>query len=213
MSTSSDFSWATAQAGIRSFEYPAAKTAIPPKFDPTGRGDQRNTDPLKQLQQARQEGQREGELRARKIFEDSLQSEREQLRQALKDFQAERKAYFRRVETEAVQLSLAIARKILHREAQIDPSLLAKLARVAIEQLTDSTGIVLRVNMTREQEWKEFFAHSDLTPAPQVIGDGAVDPDHCVLSTQLGSTEIGIECQLKEIQQGLFDLMAQRPEA
>jgi hypothetical protein len=33
-----------------------------------------------------------------------------------------------------------------------------------------------------------------------------------VISTQLGTTEIGIESQLKEIEQGLFDLMAQRPE-
>jgi hypothetical protein len=34
-----------------------------------------------------------------------------------------------------------------------------------------------------------------------------------VVSTQLGTTEIGIESQLKEIEKGLFDLLSQRPGA
>jgi flagellar biosynthesis/type III secretory pathway protein FliH len=44
-----------------------------------------------------------------------------------------------------------------------------------------------------------------------VIEDPSLDVHRCVLQTVLGTTELGIESQLKEVEQGLFDLMAQRP--
>ena len=61
-------------------------------------------------------------------------------------FAAQREGYFQRVESEVVQLALSIARKILHREAQIDPLLLAGIVRVALESLNDGTQVRLRAN-------------------------------------------------------------------
>jgi flagellar assembly protein FliH len=43
----------------------------------------------------------------------------------------QREQYFVRAEAEIVQLALAIAAKILHREAQVDPMLVATLVRMA----------------------------------------------------------------------------------
>ncbi len=209
MSTSSDFSWAGADAAICSFEYPAA-----PSRDAAGLPDEgvkRRAEWHQQLQQARLAGERDGELQARKVFEESLRATRQQIAVSLAEFESERKSYFRRVESEVVQLSMAIARRVLHREAQVDRSLIAGLVRSLIGELGESTGVALRVHSSQEHEWKTFFAQCDCTPAPQVIGDANVQPGNCVISTQLGTTEIGIESQLKEIEKGLFDLMAQRP--
>ena len=47
----------------------------------------------------------------------------------------ERQNYYRRIEGEVVELALAIARKILHREVQIDPHALAGIVRVTLEKL------------------------------------------------------------------------------
>jgi flagellar assembly protein FliH len=49
--------------------------------------------------------------------------------------------------------------------------------------------------------------HVDVKPNP------ALGANQCVLETELGTTELGIETQLKEIEKGFFDLLAQRPEA
>jgi flagellar biosynthesis/type III secretory pathway protein FliH len=46
-----------------------------------------------------------------------------------------------------------------------------------------------------------------------VVEDPAMQADRCVLQTALGTTEVGVEVQLKEIEQGLFDLLAKRPTA
>jgi flagellar assembly protein FliH len=215
MSTSSDFSWAATHAGIQSFEYPPA---MPGLLDPKSGTSARHTAPAaapdlqkQQLAAARQEGQREGELRAREIFEESLRAARQKLQATLEQFENERHDYFCRVETEVVQLSLSIARKVLHREAQVDKQLLGGVVRAMVSQLADTTGIVLRVHPSQQQEWTSFFAASELDPAPQVVADAAVDADRCFLSTPLGTTEIGIESQLKEIENGLLDLLAQRP--
>jgi len=37
-------------------------------------------------------------------------------------------------------------------------------------------------------------------------------PDDCVLETDVGSASFSIEAQLKEVEQGFFDLLAQRPQ-
>jgi flagellar assembly protein FliH len=41
----------------------------------------------------------------------------------------------------------------------------------------------------------------------------SLEANNCILETDLGTTELGIETQLKEIEKGFFDLLAQRPEA
>src|SRR5580704_3847958 len=70
---------------------------------------------------ARKEGHEEGAKQARVEFDKKLADHRETLAQAIKGFVHEQATYFSRVEAEVVGLALAIARKILHREAQVDP--------------------------------------------------------------------------------------------
>jgi hypothetical protein len=50
-------------------------------------------------------------------------------------------------------------------------------------------------------------------PAPEVFEDPAIAPGECRIDTSLGSTEVGLESQLKEIETGLLDLLAERPGA
>jgi len=217
MSTSSDFSWAAGAREVFSFEYPTIAGGLAkPSSSNSGQRSQneaglRESDGQKQLEKARLQGEYEGELRARKVFEENLAAEREQVRAAILKFQEDRKVYFRKVESEVVQLSLSIARKVLHREAQVDKGLLAGFVHVSISQLAESTAVFLRVHPSLEAEWRTLFADSELVPKPEVVPDAAVAPDACILSTQLGTAEISIESQLKEIEVGLFDLISQRP--
>jgi len=117
------------------------------------------------------------------------------------------------VEAEAVGLAVAIARKILHREAQVDPLLLAGVVRVGLDKVAAGTSVRLRVHPTQVQAWKEFFSQQhDLQSLPELMGDPTLGPGRCLLETELGSTDLTLETQLKEIEQGFFDLLAQRPQ-
>ena len=44
------------------------------------------------------------------------------------------------------------------------------------------------------------------------MADPSIEVHNCILETELGTTELGLDAQLKEIEQGFFDLLAQRPD-
>jgi flagellar biosynthesis/type III secretory pathway protein FliH len=162
--------------------------------------------------QARALGRQEGLTETRKIFDEQLGRERLNLSAALAEFTRDRAAYFQKVEGEVVQLALSIARKILHREAQLDPLLLAGIVRVALEKIDGATGVVLRIHPENAADWRRYLA-AQLAPAdrPEIVEDPAHPLDRCTLETSMGTAVIGLEMQLKEIEQGLMDLLAARP--
>src|SRR6201986_1012138 len=99
----------------------------------------------------------------------------EKVTRVLKEFEHERVEYFRRVEGEVVQLALAIARKILHREAELDPTLLKGIVRVTLEQFDRGTSVDLFVPPRDVTDWRHFFAgQSEGTPVPEVHEDSAL---------------------------------------
>ena len=73
-----------------------------------------------------------------------------------------------------------------------------------------------RAGASREhiKVWREYFAQArEHFPVPELIGDPELEPSRCILETEIGTTEIGLDTQLKEIEQGFLDLLAQRPGA
>lgn len=162
---------------------------------------------------ARKQGWEEAAAKTRAEYEKGLSAEREKLAQAIREFMRERETYFGRVEAEVVGLALAIARKILHREAQVDPLLLAGVVRVGLDKVAAGTHVRLRVHPDQIQIWQQFFAQQpDLQSVPELMGDTTLGPGQCRLETELGSTDLTLDAQLKEIEQGFFDLLAQRPQ-
>lgn len=164
--------------------------------------------------QSWQQGYNEAEANARSEYELAINRHRDLINHALRDFLNEREAYFHRVEGEVVALALAIVRKILRREAQLDALLLSGLVRVALEKMAVTQNVRLRVHPSQIAAWQDYLAHhNDLPVMPELLGDTALEPDQCRLETELGVMELSLEMQLKEIEQGLFDLLAQRPSA
>jgi flagellar assembly protein FliH len=163
-----------------------------------------------------EQGRQSAQQQLRAEFDIALAKSRERIGQALQQFTVERQSYYRRVEGEVVQLALAIARKILHREVQIDPQALAGVVRVTLEKLDSGTKVNLRVHPPEAADWRHYFAcrmDDGPTSAPEVHEDAAIPAGECRIETSLGSTEIGLESQLKEIETGLLDLLAERPDA
>ena len=142
-------------------------------------------------------------------FELKLHEERAVLARTLEDFTEERRKYFEGVEGEVVRLSLAIAERVLHREVEMDPLLLAGAARVALENVADRSGVILRVSSSEVDAWTERMGQSQ--DPPELVADHNLTKGECVLETRMGTIDLGIRAQLKEIERGFFDLMRRRP--
>jgi flagellar assembly protein FliH len=143
-------------------------------------------------------------------LKERIAEERNQVLKIANQFRIERERYFSGVESEVVKLALAIAARVLHREAQVDPLLLAGVVRVALERISDSSAVKLHIPPSELPNWQEAFKANDGSSL-ELVGDDQLESGKYVLDTSVGTIELGIKVQLEEIERGLFDLMQQRP--
>lgn len=156
-----------------------------------------------------QEG-RQAERDAQAAVRENAERDRaRQITEALQSFAQERDRYLQAVEHEVVKLALAVAARILRREAQMDPLLLAGAVRVALGQLAHSTVVRLRIPGAEQALWTEAMALvPNLAPKPLVVTGPEMRLGDCVIETELGSVDLGIRAQLGEIERGFFDRVA-----
>ncbi|MGH9617699.1 MAG: FliH/SctL family protein [Acidobacteriaceae bacterium] len=169
-------------------------------------------DAAQAIAMAREQGRREAAQAVEQQAAAEQQRLQRQVFQALEEFRLERQNYFHHVEAEVVRLALAIATRVLHREAQMDPQLLAGAVRVALDKLGNSSNVVMRVAPREVGQWKDFFrVAGNSRVQPGVLEDPSLASGECVLATELGTIELGVRAQLEEIEQGFFDLLDRRP--
>jgi flagellar assembly protein FliH len=163
--------------------------------------------------QIRELGRQQGEAEQRAKSEEQLVRERSAIARAIADFARDRTDYYRRLEEETVRLALSIARKVLHREAQVDPLLLMGVVKVALERMEGATEVTLAVHPQTAADWRrQLTAAVPPGKPPEIVEDAALEPDQCRLRTSMGTADLGLEGQLKEIEAGLTDLLAARPK-
>ena len=190
------------------FPYNDAAVGVSTPATENAADERRQQEQAQLLAQSRLQGQQE----VRVEIAAALALDREQVTRAVREFAVERANYYRRIEAEVVQLALAVARKILHREAQLDPHALAGIVRVTIEGMDAGTKVSLQVPPLDAAEWRHYFARQmEGELALEVREDTTLAAGECRIETALGATEAGFESQLKEIETGLLDLLAERP--
>jgi flagellar assembly protein FliH len=163
-----------------------------------------------QLVEATQLAKLEGRQEWQAELDEVIAGEREQIVLACSEFAKQRADYFASVESEVVRLALAIAARVLHREAKLDPLLLGAVVRVALEKVADDSSTVLHVPLAQVEAWHALLATSTGMKI-EVVGEEKMEATGCVLETQVGRIELGVSEQLGEIEKGFFDLLQQRP--
>jgi flagellar assembly protein FliH len=160
------------------------------------------------------EAKRLARLLARKDWQQELEQrlaeDRAMVLRACEEFAKERTRYFAAVEAQVVRLALAIAARVLQREARMDPLLLSGAVRVALEKVDEESETRLRVPMSDVEMWNDEFDAAN-EGAVRVIGDEGMARGECMLETSVGTVDLGVEAQLGEIERGFFDLMQRRP--
>jgi len=105
-----------------------------------------------------------------------------------------------------VRLALAVAARILRREAQMDPLLLTGAVRVALGHLAATSEIRIRVPAKEADLWTETLAHLPNLPVkPLVVAEEGMLLGDCVIESKVGTVDLGIRAQLGEIERGFFD--------
>lgn len=218
--SSSGAATAPAQESVSEFVYQSPGSALPnasnEKDSPNAGKEAENLQRISEqdlarlVSEARATGFREGQNEASKRFEVQLAEQSQLITGALSSFEEERNNYYAKVETQLVHLALAIAGKILHREAQVDRMVVAGLVKVMLERMQQTTKAVIRIRPDEALSWRHYF---NTNPDLEIVEDPTLEPNACRIETELGVAEMGLDAQLKEVENGFFDLLAQRPGA
>jgi flagellar assembly protein FliH len=202
-------------APVEAFHYPEAANAEPAAATASDEGalfPAAEDEMAQVVMSAHSQGMREAEERARAAHAGQLEQERAKITNAVLHFQSQVAEYYSRMEVEIVQLALAIASKILHREAQTDSEVMGRIVKAILAKFHQNTKVRLHVPPEEVERWRRsMLANADAGMACEFLADSTLDPGECRLETGLGATEIGLAAQLKEIENGLFDLLAERP--
>jgi flagellar assembly protein FliH len=109
----------------------------------------------------------------------------------------------KKTERELVRLAVAMAERIVRREIQLDRSLLAAMAQVAIERLGDNVAATIHLHPA---DYDAVVSRRDpaLGQAVEVVSDPTVEPGGCLVRSAFGMIDAGIDTQIREVARGLL---------
>jgi flagellar assembly protein FliH len=212
---------------VKAFEYPraldlsssASLTPIEVECEPEAPEPEPGPPPITEADLAaayengKKEGRREAELRLNEQLKQGVSAERAQVSKVIEEFQQGCSDYYSKVEDQVVHLALGIAAKILHRESQVDPMLLMALVKLATENLKQGSKVQVNVRPEETESWRRYFERDENGRVKiEMVEDSTLAPGDCIVHSEVGIAALGINAQLKEIERGLFDLLAQRPK-
>jgi|SRR5579872_2322567 len=160
--------------------------------------------------EARDAGFREGEAAAQERADENVRSALERLAQSIAEVHDYRSSLLRQAETDAVRLSIAIARRVLRRELTVDPAALEGLVRAALEKLQSQDTCRVRMHPDYIPALHAAMERVGISGKVDVIPDNAQEPGAAVFEMIRGNLDASMDSQLREIERGLADRF-QRP--
>lgn len=155
-----------------------------------------------------QKGFDSGERSGFKMAEQKIEAMLKRFSRSLEELALLRKHIVKETERDLVELSLEIARRLVHREIQIDEKIIVTLVRVALEKLNAAGKITILVNpldqAVVEQQLDALVSErggSELI----VKATPELNRGDCVIESDSGRIDARISEQFKEVENGLLN--------
>lgn len=163
-----------------------------------------------QARQAYETGLRTGEGNARKALEAETRAAIDRLTATIADVAATRADMIRRVEADTVRLAMEIARRVVHRELNIDPNALEALTRAALQKLQSQEIHRVRVHPDQEKIVRASLSQTGRAQGIEVIADPSQPQGGILFDISRGTLDASVGTQLDEIVRGLTDQLDSR---
>ncbi len=155
-------------------------------------------------QEAFQKGLEEGRRQAASHYDAALG----RLARALEEIAGLKPRLRAEVEREAVDLALAIARRVLRRELHVDPEAVVGLAKAAFEKAALREVTAVRLHPAHAAAVRSHLGRIGAPQAIDILEDPSLEPGAVIVETVRGSIDASISSQLEEIERGLADALA-----
>lgn len=200
--TIEQFPWQAADAGVATTRYrPAPERSAPSPGEPA-------SEPQRVAaieQEAFVKGYAQGERAGLDAATTRGQAMLRRLGETLQELTQLRAEMIQRTERQVVQLAMAIAERMIHREVSLDRGLLCAMARVALERLGEHASATIRLHPD------DFAAVSAAQAADwpneqvKVIPDSMVSRGGCLVQSDFGFMDVDVAAQFRELSRTLFE--------
>ncbi len=182
------------------------------------RGDRRRgfrrIDDRNLISRAREEAQSIKEAAAKEGYQEGLAQAREdvlEVKNTIMEFAGAKQAVFDEVSPYILGISVDIAKKIIKRELEQDPSLILDNIQELLKRLSkEETKITLKVNPVQvsliKSEVPELVSNAGLDAKVMVVPDEGIMEGGCMLTTTNGVIDATIETQLSVISEALKEI-------
>jgi flagellar assembly protein FliH len=163
-----------------------------------------------EVERARRSGFDEGLRKGGEDTATELRACAERLTNALKEFDALKGKFRQAAENEVVRLSLAIARRILHRELMADPDSVQGIVHAALQKLQLRDVLRIRANPSLAQSIRAALERMGAGPNVEITADPNLRIGDLLFDSARGELDASVDTQLEEIQRGFADRLARR---
>jgi flagellar assembly protein FliH len=157
------------------------------------------------VEAARREGFEAGQAASRQHSAEQMDGMRARLARSIEECANARARYRREAEQDVVGLSLAAARRILHRELTVAPEALLGLVKAALEKMEGREVSRVRVAIGDAALVRELLQKSG-SGRFETIADPSLGPGSVLIESSRGTLDASVETQLSEIGRGFADL-------
>lgn len=159
-----------------------------------------------------QEGYKEGWNKAKENLENQYHDKFSEIQQIIEESYKIKEELIYESELKIIELSLAVAEKIIFKEIEFDPDIIKTMTKEALKNIKEFEKISIHVHpqhfaylqSAREELMMELNGQIELSIFP----DPALEFGGCVIKTSNGTLDAKIDTQLEEIKALLFDLLA-----
>ena len=152
----------------------------------------------------------ECESRAQTRVQQEIEPWLKRMAQSIDDMATIKQRYLAESEEQLVRLAVAIARRILYREIQVDGEALMGLIHAATQQSQMRELNRILLNPSDLEALRPHLDRLRLPPRVEVVADSGLERGALMLESTSGILDASIQAQLDEVERGFVDLLGKR---
>ncbi len=118
-----------------------------------------------------------------------------------------RATLYSQIEHEVVKLAIAVSKKIVHREIQVDRDIIQTLVRVALSHVAEKSAVTIHLNPVDYNYLME--RRGELSQAEgrdiSLLADKSIERGGCLIQTDCGDVDARIEEEFREVEHAFFE--------
>ncbi len=161
-----------------------------------------------------EEGHKEGYDIGYEEANETLQGLIEEKEKELLDIKETRKTLIENAEKDTIDLIISIVDQISYGSIKLNPELYAVLVRRGIENATIQNKVSIKVSTADYdnvmKNYDTIIASVESTKEVEILKDFSLEEGNCMIETEFGNINCGLDEQLKSIKESLYFILNQK---